>query len=125
MWHAETRNLPRSRFVTNAAFLVVLLIAAVLEASGDALVRHGLYSHSPMVRIGFLALGSVVLFAYGLTVNAPPWGFGRLLGVYVTLFFLVAQLINWLGFGLQPTLPIMAGGSLIVAGGLMIAFWSA
>ena len=93
--------------MTNAIFLVVLLIAAVLEASGDALVRHGLYSHSPMVRIGFLALGSVVLFAYGLTVNAPPWDFGRLLGIYVTLFFLVAQLINWLGFGLQPTLPIM------------------
>jgi hypothetical protein len=37
----------------------------------------------------------------------------------------VAQLINWLGFGLQPTLPIRAGGSSIVAGGLMIAFWSA
>ena len=111
--------------MTNAAFLVVLLIAALLEASGDALVRHGLYSQPPMVRIGFLTLGSVVLFAYGLTVNAPPWDFGRLLGVYVTLFFLVAQLINWLGFGLQPTLPIMAGGSLIVAGGLMIAFWSA
>ncbi len=78
-----------------------------------------------MVRIGFLALGSVVLFAYGLTVNAPPWDFGRLLGIYVTLFFLVAQLINWLGFGLQPTLPIMVGGSLILAGGLTVTFWRA
>ena len=97
----------------------------VLEASGDAFVRHGLYSHSPMVRIGFLALGSVVLFAYGLTVNAPPWDFGRLLGIYVTLFFLVAQLINWLGFGLQPTLPIMVGGSLILAGGLTVTSWRA
>lgn len=111
--------------MTNAAFLVVLLIAAVLEASGDALVRHGLYSQSPMARSGFLALGAIVLFAYGLTVNAPPWNFGRLLGVYVVLFFLVAQLINWLGFGLQPTIPIMVGGTLIIAGGLTITFWHA
>ena len=67
------------------------------------------------------------------TRTAPPRRLRReyptkghaLVGVYVTLFFLVAQLINWLGFGLQPALPIMAGGSLIVAGGLMIAFWPA
>jgi hypothetical protein len=111
--------------VTNAAFLGVLLIAAVLEAGGDALVRHGLYSQSSMTRGGFLALGAIVLFAYGLTVNTPPWDFGRLLGVYVTLFFLVAQLINWLAFGLPPTLPIVVGGTLIIAGGLTITFWRA
>jgi hypothetical protein len=109
--------------VTNAAVLVVLLFAAILEAGGDALVRRGLYSQSPMTRGGFFALGAIVLFAYGMTVNAPPWDFGRLLGVYVTLFFLAAQLINWLGFGLQPTLPIMVGGTLIIAGGLTITFW--
>jgi hypothetical protein len=57
--------------VTNAAFLVVLLIAAILEAGGDALVRHGLHSSSPIARGEFLALGAFVLFAYGLTVNAP------------------------------------------------------
>ena len=68
-------------------------------------------------------LGAAVLFSYGITVNAPPWDFGRLLGVYVTLFFLVAQAINWFGFGLQPTLPIIIGGTLIIAGGLTITFW--
>jgi small multidrug resistance family-3 protein len=76
-------------------------------------------------RSAFLALGAVVLFAYGLTVNAPPWNFGRLLGVYVTLFFLVAQVIDWLGFSHRPTLPILVGGVLIVAGGLTITFWRA
>jgi hypothetical protein len=48
-----------------------------------------------------------------------------LLGVYVALFFLVAQLINWLGFGVQPTLPMVVGGALIIAGGLTITFWQA
>jgi small multidrug resistance family-3 protein len=111
--------------VTSGTFLVILLIAAILEAGGDALVRHGLYSQSLITRGGFLGLGAIVLFAYGMTVNAPPWDFGRLLGVYVTLFFLVAQLINWLGFGLPPTLPILVGGALIIAGGLLITFWPA
>ena len=70
-----------------------------------------------------LALGALALFAYGITVNTPTWDFGRLLGVYVVLFFVVAQAINWLGFGLLPTAPILVGGSLIVAGGLTITFW--
>ena len=55
-----------------------------------------------------------------MTVNAPPWDFGRLLGIYVTLFFLLAQLINWFGFGQQPTLPIVACGALIIAGGELV-----
>ena len=109
--------------MTNAAFLAVLLVAAILETSGDALVRHGLHSQSSIARVGFLALGGVTLLAYGMTVNAPPWDFGRLLGVYVTLFFLLAQLINWLAFDLPPTLPIVIGGALILAGGLTITFW--
>jgi hypothetical protein len=109
----------------NAAYLVVLLLAAGLEATGDALVRQGLSGRTAIARGGFLVLGAIVLFAYGLVVNAPPWDFGRLLGVYVSLFFLIAQLINWLGFGHPPSLSIFIGGGLIIAGGLTIAFWSA
>jgi len=109
--------------MTKAVSLLVLLSAAILEAGGDAVVRRGLHSLSLAPRVGFLILGAAVLFAYGVTVNAPPWDFGRLLGVYVTLFFLVAQLINWLAFGLPPTLPIMVGGALIIAGGLTVALW--
>jgi len=109
--------------MTNAPFLAVLLAAAVLEAGGDALVRQGLYSPSLIPRAAFLALGGITLLAYGMTVNAPPWDFGRLLGVYVTLFFLLAQLINWVAFDVAPTLPIMVGGALIALGGLTITFW--
>jgi small multidrug resistance family-3 protein len=35
----------------------------------------------------------------------------------------MAQILNKVRFGQSPTLPIYAGGGLIVAGGLVIAFW--
>jgi len=103
--------------------LLILFIAAVLEAGGDALVRTGLHSSTLAKRVEFILLGGIVLLSYGLVVNLPNWDFGRLLGIYVTLFFLVAQLINYFGFGQKPGLPILVGGALIVGGGLVISFW--
>jgi drug/metabolite transporter superfamily protein YnfA len=103
----------------------LLLLAACLEAGGDALVRLGLHGNALGARICLLVAGAVVLFAYGVAVNAPPWDFGRLLGAYVTLFFVVAQVVNATVFSIKPDLPILAGGTLIVAGGLVITFWKA
>jgi drug/metabolite transporter superfamily protein YnfA len=104
---------------------LLLLLAAVLEAGGDALVRAGLHHPNMASRAVFFAAGAIVLFAYGVTVNVPPWDFGKLLGVYVTLFFLVAQVINLIVFGVRPDPPIYVGGALIIAGGLVITFWRA
>jgi small multidrug resistance family-3 protein len=111
--------------VRNLGILALLTLAAVLEAGGDALVRSGLHAPSLASRIGFMAVGAAVLFAYGVSVNLPPWDFGRLLGVYVALFFVVAQLINFFAFGIKPPLPIYCGGLLIISGGLLITFWRA
>jgi len=111
--------------MNNLAILFVLTLAAAMESGGDALVRSGLHAPSLPSRIGFMAAGAVVLFAYGVTVNLPPWDFGRLLGVYVALFFVVAQAINLLAFGIRPSLPIYLGGLLIISGGMMITFWRA
>ncbi len=111
--------------LANLAILAALLLAALLEAGGDALVRAGLHGSTVPARLGFLGLGAAVLFAYGLTVNLPAWDFGRLLGVYVVFFFIVAQLVSWLAFGSRPTMPILVGGALIVAGGLTITLWRA
>ena len=102
---------------------LVLTIAAALEAGGDAIVRKGLHASGTPARVGIFAIGAAVLFAYGLTVNSPPWDFGKLLGIYVTLFFVIAQLVNLVFFGARPDLPIFLGGALIVAGGLVITFW--
>jgi drug/metabolite transporter (DMT)-like permease len=102
--------------------LLVLLCAAALEAGGDALVRRGLHVPSLWTRVAFLLCGGIVLFAYGVLVNTPPWDFGRLLGIYVVFFFVVAQLIAWLAFGQPPTRQIWLGGACIVLGGLILSF---
>ncbi len=103
--------------------LLLLLLAAALEAGGDALVRAGLFGPNVLRRAGLLAAGALILFAYGCVVNAPRWDFGRLLGIYVVFFFVVAQIIAWVGFHQRPTLPIILGGAFIVVGGLVISLW--
>lgn len=102
------------------AALVALLAAAVLEAAGDALIRSGLRSAGAM-RILLMLAGGLVLFSYGYTVNAPDWDFGRLIGIYVVFFFLVAQLMSWIWFGHKPGAPVLLGGAFIVAGGVIIS----
>jgi drug/metabolite transporter superfamily protein YnfA len=110
--------------MNNAVILLLLALAATLEAGGDAIARTALHSQAiPMVRLGLFAAAALVLFIYGVTVNLPPWDFGKLLGVYVSLFFVVAQIINLLAFGTRPTMPILAGGTLILAGGMLMTFW--
>jgi small multidrug resistance family-3 protein len=106
------------------AALGILLIAAILEAGGDALVRSGLHAQAVATRIVLFAIGAVVLFGYGYVVNSPPWDFGRLLGVYVVFFFVVAQAINWVFFHQRPGGAIWLGGLFIVTGGAIISFAS-
>ena len=102
---------------------LMLLLAAVLEAAGDATVRAGLHSSSIGHRVGLFVAGVAVLFAYAIAVNSPPWDFGKLLGVYVTLFFIVAQLTNLVFFQVRPDLPLLVGGARIAGGGLVITDW--
>jgi len=111
--------------MNNFVTLAVLTLAATMEAGGDALARSGLHSHALLARAGFFTAAAATLFVYGITVNLPPWDFGRLLGIYVALFFLVAQIINFCAFGLRPSPPILAGGALILAGGMVMTFWRA
>ena len=101
--------------------LLILFVAALLEAGGDALVRRGLHANMGLARFLFFSIGAAVLFSYGYVVNSPPWKFGELLGVYVVLFFITAQLISYFVFGATPGKPLLVGGAFIVAGGLIIS----
>ncbi|HSY65779.1 MAG TPA: hypothetical protein VK829_14360 [Terriglobales bacterium] len=101
--------------------MVLLFLAAVRESGGDALMRSGLHNRTMTQRCGFFIAGGLILTAYGYIVNAPPWQFGRLLGVYVTIFFLVVQSIAWLAFAEKPSIPVIVDGLLIIAGGLIVS----
>ena len=101
--------------------LLILLVAALLEAGGDAIVRYGLKAPTSFSRIGFFLVGAFVLFAYGYIVNAPPWDFGKLLGVYVVFFFIAAQLILFFLFHTRPSISTLIGGAFIVVGGVIIS----
>jgi len=103
--------------------MVMLAFAAFLEAFGDSLFQTGFYRSSGLGRVLALVAGAAVLASYGSVVNLPRWDFGKLLGVYVVLFFVVAQILNRVRFGQSPSVPIYVGGTLIVAGGMVIAFW--
>ena len=95
--------------------ILFLAAAAVLEVSGDFLMRVGLGGR----RWGFVA-GALVLAAYGLLVNRPAWGFGRTLGLYIAVFFIVSQAVAFLTSGERPSPSLWLGGALIVFGGLII-----
>jgi small multidrug resistance family-3 protein len=99
--------------------LFFLILAAVLEVGGDALVRHGLHKRGILL----IAAGMAALAIYGLMVNLTKLDFGKLMGVYIVLFFVVSQLVALLVFKERLQLPVMVGGALVVAGGIVMTIW--
>lgn len=100
-----------------------LLAAATLEAGGDALLRKALSGQAGAARLLLFAAGTAVLLAYGTILNLAPLEFGRVVGLYVAILFVVWQAITYFAFGTPPTMPILCGGALIVAGGLLMTYW--
>ena len=103
-------------------FLFVLM-ATVLEATGDAVVRIALHRNSLPVRIGLYFAGAVLLTLYGTSLNLAPVEFAQVTGIYIAILFVIFQITNYLFFHTLPTIPVAVGGSLIVAGGLIVGFW--
>jgi len=98
--------------------MLVLMLAALFEVGGDALIRAGLRGKGfAMIAFGFIVLGS-----YGLVLNQLPIDFSKLLGVYVGLFALVSVLFGKLIFG--ETIPIATWlGLAIVLLGSAVMQW--
>jgi hypothetical protein len=103
--------------------LILLVVATILEVSGDAIVRTAIYSHVGGVRVALFIVGAALLFGYGTFLNLAPLDFGRVVGLYIATLFVVWQLINYIAFRSTPTLPILVGGILIIAGGAVITYW--
>ena len=98
--------------------IALLAMSALLEVGGDAGIRAGLHGR----QAGFV-LGSVLLIAYGFVVNLSKLDFGKLMGLYIALFFVVSQVIALLVFKEKLSPPTLVGGALIVAGGCVLTFW--
>jgi hypothetical protein len=103
--------------------LLLLIIATTLEASGDAVVRKALFDHQGAARAGLFLGGAALLFGYGSFLNLAPLEFSRVVGLYIATLFVVWQIINFAAFRALPTLPVLVGGALIVAGGMITTYW--
>jgi small multidrug resistance family-3 protein len=99
--------------------LLILLTAIVLEIFGDASIRVALRSG----KWGLFPLGALLLICYGTLVSFPNWTFGRTMGVYIALFFIVSQTVAALFLRERIHAPAILGGVLIVSGGLVILLW--
>jgi len=99
------------------ASLLALVVAAILEISGDGVIRVGLARASAPL----LVAGAALLGVYGFAVNYNRTiDFSRLMGTYIAVFFVVSQLIGLVAFGERPSARLLVGGALIVAGGIWI-----
>jgi small multidrug resistance family-3 protein len=97
--------------------LILLVLAAVLEVGGDALIRHGLQRRGAL----FMLAGALTLAVYGFMVNLTKLDFSRLMGLYIVIFFLVAQAVAVLVFRESIDRAVMIGGGLVVLGGVVMA----
>ena len=102
-----------------------LVVATVAESFGDATVRIGLFERAGPARLATVLGGGVQLLIYGVMLNVAPLPFARIVGLYISTLFLVWQVVTFVTFRAVPTAPILLGGALIVAGGLVVSFWKA
>jgi small multidrug resistance family-3 protein len=103
-------------------FLFVLM-ATIFEAFGDAVVRVALNHSSILPRIGIYLIGGVLLTLYGTSLNLAPVDFAAATGMYIATLFVVFQITNYLFFRAIPTPAVLLGGTLVVAGGLIVSVW--
>ena len=109
---------------TKLIIVALLVVATTLEVTGDAIIRIGLGQQTSAMKGAYFLAGAALVFGYGLTLNLAPIEFHKVVGIYIATLFVVWQIISFLIFRSVPTVPILLGGSLIVLGGLIVAFWT-
>lgn len=98
-----------------------LVIATAAESFGDATIRIGLFQRTGTARPAVILGGAALLLVYGVALNLAPLPFARIVGFYIATLFLVWQVVSFLVFRAVPGLPIIVGGGLIIAGGLVVS----
>jgi small multidrug resistance family-3 protein len=93
-----------------------MLVAAVFEVGGDALIRAGMRGRGWPIGV----LGAATLAAYGVVVNLLPMDFGKLLATYVVFFAIVSVVFGKVVFGDAVPTTTWVGLGFIVVGGVVI-----
>lgn len=99
--------------------ILFLILAITAETTGDASIRLGVRGGKLLI---FLA-GAGLVICYGTLMSFPSWNFSRTMGVYIALFFIISQIVAVVIMRERISVPVMVGGLLIVAGGLVILLW--
>ncbi|HKQ09933.1 MAG TPA: hypothetical protein VJS85_01980 [Rhizomicrobium sp.] len=111
------------KLLADMPVLAFLIAATALEVAGDAIIRKSLFEYAGPARIALFLLGTALVAGYATFLNLAPLEFGQVVGLYIATLFVMWQIITFLFFRTLPTAPILAGGVLIVAGGLIVSFW--
>src|SRR5438874_9665635 len=101
------------------------LVATTFEVSGNAVVRRSIYNQVGIARLGLMLAGAALLF--GIRASSQPSA-GRVSSRGGTLYrYSFRNLADhqFHCFRTLPNLPVSPGGTLIVAGGLIVTFWRA
>jgi len=95
---------------------LVLILAALFEVGGDALIRVGLRGKAYLlITLGFCVLGS-----YGVVLNQIAIDFSKLLGAYVGLFAAVSVLFGRFLFHEAIPTSTWLGLSVVLLGSAVI-----
>jgi small multidrug resistance family-3 protein len=104
--------------MNNYLYWLIFVAAALLEVSGDAIIRKGLRNSGILI----IFLGFVVLGGYGIVVNTIKWDFSKLIGVYVGVFATISVLVGRFFFKENIPASTWIGLIVIVLGGLIIQY---
>ena len=103
--------------------LLFVIIATILEVTGDAIIRTSIFDYTGIARAALMLSGAALVLGYAVSLNLAPVEFREVVGLYIATLFIVWQIINFIAFRTAPTFPIILGGMLIVAGGLIVTYW--
>ena len=101
--------------------IAVMVLAAVFEVGGDAMIRSGLRGRGWLLVI----LGVVTLGAYGVIVNLVPIDFSKLLATYVAFFAIVSIVFGRVLFHEAVPISTWVGLAVILAGSVIIQLGAA
>src|SRR5499427_2271996 len=103
--------------------LAFIIAATIFEAVGDAIMRIALHYHVLPTRIILFGSATILLAMYGAFLNLAPVEFAEATGIYIASLFVMFQAVNYVFFHQKPSPGTLVGGTLIVAGALVVAVW--